>query len=113
MDRLNKELEDLIDNLKPYEFDKDFFDIALDSFDDPKRTIMAMIELHDRGYLHWKEVNKEDGSVDTLFYLSTDARHYRDSLRRDRLAKCLDVLKSFIIGASGGLVVFLLSLFKQ
>lgn len=112
MERLNKELEELLEKLKPYEFDQEFFKTEHEELGDGRKAIMGIVELQERGLLHWKDFEKEDGSTGTHFYLTSDGRNYRDLIRRERTSRIFDTVRSLAVGASGGLVVYLLSLLK-
>lgn len=110
MRRLNGELKRLLKAIEPYEYDETFFDrLGSGEIDvlgfDPKRVVTEMRELVSAGAIRIYESR----GVCEHFYLMSDFRCYTRERAVQLASSALDRLLQLFMGASGGLVVFILS----
>lgn len=106
---LNREQRRMVDLLAPYDGDFDFFDKLesgkLGASFNPLRVTAVLGELERKGGVL---VSKNAGKP-FAFTLSTSVRDWRGSRRAHLLAKSAEYLLKLLSGASGGLVVWLLT----
>lgn len=70
------------------------------------QLVLYVAELDRAGMLH--TVDDDDG-VPTMFYLTAEGRDYHANRRRKALRKIVVLIVNIVAGASGGLVVWLLT----
>ena len=112
---LNDELRDLLEKLGPYQFDESFLQ-DLDRMGDaefgmPNRQVVHGIwELEALGYV---KIYKGGPMNPAYMALTSDGRCYKQLLLKHRRNTVLAWVGNAVTGASGGLVVYFLSLLAR
>lgn len=109
---LNSELREVLAALQEYQFEEGFFEslpsIAKDKFGmDEKAVANDIAELEQLGYVRVFRGDEHNGMH---IIITSDGRCYDKLLHRHWLATSFGWLGSLVTGASGGLVVFILTM---